>query len=691
MMKKRGFGLRTICGILAGAIFSSSLISCGSDKKSSDDFKLSDGDYAWTLSSKDEKMLVSVWFYRGTLLYEVGYEGKTVVEKSSLGLKTSTVDFTEDLTFVDVEKNNNVAVSYSTITGKKSQVETSYNELVVSVSKSGLDFDVTVRAYEDGFAFRYDLSSPSESNKQVVIVEENSEFALPDQTMAYIQKADLKRDYFSYEESYETSMVESMSGIAASMPLLYKTQDGVWALVTESDLYGHDYIGSFLECDENGVLQTVSSYGAERQVQVSLPFTSPWRLASVGSLATVVESTLVEDVYGEVEYWKPENYDDLSQEEQVIYNYDWVTPGTSAWDWLYHHSDKVNEQADYYMHLEYLDYAIEHGLEWITLDAGWNDFNPDTIYLFKKLVKRAHENNVKVMVWGWAHKEMGDEATMIETLNFWDEIGVDGLKIDYFDGQKQDTANKVESQETLKITERLYQETAKRQMVLNCHGCNKPTGERRVYPHVINREGIRGNENMTNYKIEDMIALPFIRGSVGPSDYTPTIQPTLRMESTPASQLAMHILLETGGLTLGDEYATYQVSIAEDFIMNLPTRYDDVKFLEGDPSEYCVIMRRAGSDYYVAGITLHDKEFVLDLSFLEDGKQYQVEIYYDEIYVEEGDDGWGTVVPISNVTVKAQKDDMGLLRRTQKATKNTKLNISAMETGGFALKITEIK
>ena len=153
----------------------------------------------------------------------------------------------------------------------------------------------------------------------------------------------------------------------------------------------------------------------------------------------------------------------------------------------------------------------------------------------------------------------------------------------------------------------------------------------------------------------------------------------------------MHILLETGGLTLGDEYATYQVSIAEDFIMNLPTRYDDVKFLEGDPSEYCVIMRRAGGDYYVAGITLHDKEFVVDLSFLEDGKEYQVEIYYDEIYVEEGDDGWGTVVPISNVTVKAQKDDMGLLRRTQKATKNTKLKISAMETGGFALKISEIK
>ncbi|MBQ7879094.1 MAG: glycoside hydrolase family 97 N-terminal domain-containing protein [Clostridia bacterium] len=685
MRKTGSYILKILCNLLTCMFLCISLFACTPKKpndSSGDEFKLLEGDYAWQLTSQDEKLLVQVYFYRGTMLYEVRYDGNEVVKKSGLGLKTVSVDLTSGLTFVEKTEQSDVEISYTTITGKKSRVETAYNELVVRLKKDGFDFDVIVRAYNDGFAFRYALDANSAEN--TVIAKETSQFALPAQSVTYVQQPNYQRDYFSYEESYETMTTETMSLVQASMPMLYQTKSGVWTLLTESDIYGRDYIGSFLECDANGVLTTIPSYGAENEVTVALPFESPWRLGVVGSLATVVESTLVEDVYGETEYWKPDNYDELSEEEKAIYDYSWVTPGAAAWDWL----KNQNSQGDYYMHMEYLDFALENGLKWIILDGGWNPGNPDAISLFKELVATAHENGVKVMVWGWAHKDMADEATMLATLDRWAGMGIDGLKIDYFDGNEQNTSDRVESQNTLKITERLYQECAKRKMVLNCHGCNKPTGERRVYPHVFNREAIRGNENV-NYVIEDMVAMPFIRGSVGPSDYTPTLEP-ISSESTTGSQLAMHILLETGSISLGDTIAVYDSSVAKSFIMGLPARYDDLKLLGGAPTEYCMMMRSFGGTYYVAGITIDAREFTVDLSFLEEGKKYTAEIYYDKTPdPNQGNDGWGPLVPLS-VSKTNNVEKIQLAKRTATIDKASVLKVSAPNKGGFALKIVEI-
>ena len=704
MMKKHGSKLKVLCCLMASMFLLGSLSGCdlfsliySSDADSSSSSSSADnensssggtvdqgtrpeGTYNWEVKSQDGNIAVNVYYDEGAVSYDVKYGNKVVVEKSGLGLKTSTMDLTDYLTFVEKQENKDVEISYDTITGKKSTVSTVYNELVVSLEKEDCNFDIILRAYNDGFAFRYDLNS--NSAEATVITKENSQFALPEKTLTYVQEADYRRDYFSYEESYEEIMVEKLNLVQASMPMLYQTKDDVWALLTESDLYGHDYIGSFLECDEEGVLTTIPAYGSENQVEVSLPFQSPWRLGIVGSLATVVESTLVEDVYDEVEYWRPDNYDELSEEEKEIYNYDWVTPGAAAWDWL----KNQNSQGNYYMHMEYLNFAIENNLNWIILDGGWGPGNPDSITMFKKLIKQAHENNIKVMVWGWAHDHMGDEKTMLETLDKWTAMGIDGLKIDYFDGNNQNTGDRVESQNTLKITERLYQECAKRKLVLNCHGCNKPTGERRVYPHVFNREAIRGNEN-TYYYMSDMVAMPFIRGVVGPSDYTPTLNP-VSIESTVGSQLAMHLLLETGSISLADTIQVYNESIAKDFIMGMPARFDDMKLLGGNPSEYCTIMRQAGEEYYVAGITIDSREFVIDLSFLEEGKSYNVEIYYDA-YVDE-DSGWSPVVPLPDGDVMGSGSD-GLLKRVQTVTKGAMLKVGAPECGGFALKITEIK
>lgn len=706
-MKKNKRIVKALSLLLSCVFLGTSIAACGKqetpdetpakpNKGKYEDFQLGDGDKSWALTSTDGKLAVNVYYYKQSMVYDVSYDGKEVVKKSSLGLKTDMNDFTQGLSFVGEEENQDVEISYTTITGKKTQVETEYNELIVSVEKDYYYLDVIMRAYNDGFAFRYNLKCDYADSE--IINEEASEFSLPTGAHVTFQQANEFRDYFSYEENYITMLNSEKSGLQgaeAAMPVLYKTPDDVWALLTESDLYGHDYIGSFLAAGRNdGVLKTVPAYGSEEQVRVSLPFESPWRLGIVGGLDTVVESTLVEDVYGEVEYWKPDNYDELSEEEKEIYNYDWVTPGAAAWDWLMNQ----NTQNDYDMHLEYLDFALENNLKWIILDGGWQPGSPENIKKFKHLVNLAHENGIKVMVWGWGHKD-GNENTIIETLDKWQAMGIDGLKLDYFDGQSQDTTDRVESQNTLKITERLYQECAKRKMVLNCHGCNKPTGERRIYPHVFNREGIRGNENLKNYSIYDMVNFPYIRGTIGPADYTPTLVPTNHEESTIGSQMAMHILLETGSISLADNLSTYNDSIAKDFIVGLPDRFDDVKFLSGYVNESCVLMRRAGNEYYVAGITLNSREFTVDLSFLESGKEYVAEIYYDEVYAPT-DDVWSPIVPLRNalpieewtVSIETGKDvykNLTLYKRSVAVTSGSTLSIDSPDKGGFAIKIVE--
>ena len=685
--------LKALSAVLICIFFAFSMVACrfddGDSEKPSggrfDNFKLSETDKSWRLVSTDQKLSVNVYYWQKRMVYEVTFGGKEVICKSMLGLKTGWSDFTQDLLFVGEKENRDVEISYTTITGKKSIVETEYNELIINLKKGAYDFDIIMRAYNDGFAFRYNLNSVIGTTER--IDEEVSEFALPMQAQLFYQEADISKDYFSYEESYTTRLnaeKNGLRGVQAAMPVLYETKEGVWALLTEADIYGHDYIGTFLGADANdGVLQTVPAYGSETSVEVSLPFESPWRVGVVGGLDTVVESTLVEDVYGEVEYWKPDNYDELSEEEKAIYNYDWVTPGAAAWDWLMNQ----NSQGDYEMHLEYLDFAIENNLKWIILDGGWTPSSPEAIKLYKKLVKTAHENNIKVMVWAWAHTNAGTLETLVEQLDKWKSIGIDGLKMDYFDGQFQNTSARVDSQETLQMTERLYQECAKRKMVLNCHGCNKPTGERRIYPHVFNREAIRGNENMTNSSIFDLVTMPFIRGTIGPSDYTPTLIPTGE-QSTCGSQLALHILLETGSISLADEISVYNNSVAKDFVMGLPVRYDDVKLLEGNPRTHCIMMRTAGENFYLAGITMEGRECKINLSFLEEGKTYIAEIYYDKQKNISGTDEWSPIIPLSG-TQKAETSS--LLKREQKINRNSLLQINTIDRGGFAIKITEIK
>ena len=331
-----------------------------------------------------------------------------------------------------------------------------------------------------------------------------------------------------------------------------------------------------------------------------------------------------------------------------------------VWNYLnYPEGENQDRQNDWELQKSYVDLVDKMGWTWIVLDAGWNiQLNDD----FKDFMSYAKSKNVKVMVWANIFTYFTTRESTQIILDQWEDLGIEGVKIDFFDGQGEDAKSenaKMESQQTLDMYEMFYQECAKRKMVVDCHGSNKPTGERRKYPNVINREAIRGNE-FKNVNSSQTVLLPYIRGTVGPSDFTPATIPYYDNTVTLGHNLALCILLESGMPTVSDVVSHYIDVNYEDFYKNLPVVWDDTKLVAGDLETYCVIARKSSDAWYIGGNVSNAKTVSFDLSFLDEGT-YSLQ-------------GWVDGDTYTQVNV-LNKD----------VTNKTKLEIPCAKGGGFAL------
>ena len=641
-----------------------SFCACTGNPGSSEPQPDAEGENFWELTSPDGSVKVRTELNAGKATYSVYKDGTSVVEASELGLETDLNDFTQNLSFKERTRDEQT-VSYTTISGKKSSVETAYKELVLSFAgASDVTFDIVFRAYNDGYAFRYRLEQEDGEGNYLYIDEENTAFNLPEGSIAYITTTPDYETRFCYEESYDRKRASNLYGVISGMPVLYKTDDDVWSMITESELIGSNYRGSFLEGTQTGFV-TKPAYTQTTTVVASYPFVSPWRVGVVGGLDTMVESTLVEDVYGETEYWKPDNYDELSAEEQAIYNYDWVETPKAAFTWLQLGSGSQQNWAE---NKKYIAYAHEHGWDWFLIDAGWIPYDSTSLASFLDMMNYAKSLGVHMICWAHSYVSLGTQAMREENIQQWKEWGFEGLKVDFFDGLYDTTELGLygESQYTLQMYEDLYQYTAENQMLLFCHGANKPTGERRVYPHLMSREGIRGGEYKKDIYMTDCVTFPFTRASVGPSDWILSVVP-FGDNTTVGSQLAMHIVYETGIMVYGDSPEHYdEYKDAVDFLDEIPVVFDDIKYLSGEPQDSCVIGREKDGVWYVGGMSVFADTMEVDLSAICDpDKEYEVTILSDG----------ATYLDIVK-TVKTVKGD-------------EILGIEVIDNGGFVLSVKE--
>lgn len=671
MRKTKSF--RAVCAFIVALLMCSLFVACNSDNppqnKPTDNANKPD----WTITSPDEKIKAEIYFTAGQISYSVDKDDVVVVEKSNLGMATDECEFV-DLSFVS-EKTSEDTISYTNVTGKTKQVTTSYKQKILTFAEGDYELDVVFRVYNDGYAFRYYIRNAGDNDGEFTVTDELTHFALPNDAKTYAMEAVLNEtgvlgsgEYYSYEEKYQYRSYKNLADEKLGFPVLYSVKSGdneVYSLISESDIYGHDYHGSALQKDGSDGLKTIHmpACGSEASMTASYPFTSPWRVAIVGSLDTIVESTLIEDVYDEIEPWKPDNYDSLSVEEKEIYTYDWVNPGVAAWSYLNYGSDpeKRAAQSNYELQRKYVDAISNLGWTWLVLDAGWDE-GSFTETAFTEFVKYANAKNVHIMVWADSYKSFYTRTQTSAKLAQWQEWGIEGVKIDFFDGQGAPYLSekwKLESQQSLdEHYEMFYQEAAKYKMLVDCHGCNKPTGERRQYPHVINREAIRGYE-FTNVDSKQTAYLPFTRGTIGPSDFTPAIIPYIADTVTVAHNMGLAITLESGMPTFSDVPEHFTSGEYLDFYRNLPVVWDETKFVTASLGDYVVIARRSGNKWYVGCTASYAGTIDFDLSFLGNGN-YNARIWQDSGYNK-------------------------VAQSSQSVNATTKLSLTVQKGGGFTM------
>lgn len=586
---------------------------------------------ASVLASPDTNIQVSVYLDQQQVpRFSVSYQGQVVLQESQLGIALADADFTRDLTLTEKSPQTTVSDGYELWTGKKSQVSYNANEQTFSfVNADQHKLDIIFRVSDDGVAFRYRLADTSTDIKQVT--QETTSFALPENSRAWLQPMSVAQTGWmntnpSYEEHYQLEIpVGTASPTEAGwvFPALFKSGDH-WLLITEAGMDGKFHASRLQQDSPDGEYKIGFPMAAEVYTggtllaQSTLPLASPWRIITVGSLATIMESTLGTDL----------------AEPMIDMNTDFVKPGIASWSW-----GLLKDDATVYeVQKQFIDYAADMDWAYTLVDADWDrKIGYDKI---KELADYAATKNVGLLVWynssgAWNKTELTPKSALLTRAQREQEfsrlqaMGVKGIKVDFFAG---------DGQSMMQYYHDILIDAAKYELLVNYHGSSLPRGLQRTYPHMMTMESVNGFEMITfgqeNADLEASHAtmLPFARNAFDPMDFTPTVFdeiPNIERKTTNGFQLALPIIFLSGIQHIVETPAGMATvpDFVKDFMRRIPTRWDDVKFVDGYPGKLVVVARKAGDVWYVAGINGEeiDKTVTLDLSFVGTKTGYRIE------------------------------------------------------------------
>lgn len=493
---------------------------------------------------------------------------------------------------------------YSMLSGKRLQCSNEANEVEYAFTDSlGRGQRMIVRLYNDGIAFRYELSDLPNTT----VNDERTAYKIEEGTRRWMQKWTEP-----YEEFFPLSATGNTENRHWGYPALVQSDDDVWALITEAGIERRHSASSLYNDHSATDYRVVPDHNDS---QVSGQWYSPWRVVIMGSKKDVVESTLVTDVSA------PSRLDDTS----------WIAPGSVSWIyWAYNHGSK-----DYKIVCKYIDMAATLGLPYVLIDAEWDEMgNGGTI---EDALNYAKKKGVKTILWynsstAWKqkygapgpHERLNAPENREKEFAWLEGKGVSGVKIDFFAGDKQ---------ETMQYCIDLLECAARHHLLVNLHGATVPRGWQRTYPNLMSVEAVYGAEwynnlpVLTNRAAAHNATLPFTRNVIGSMDYTPcTFSDSQHPHiTTNAHELALPVLFESALLHWADKPVSYlaQPKEVQDFMGELPTVWDETRFLSGYPGESVVMARRHGGTWYVAGINGTDNPVTLpvDLPFIGSGKK----------------------------------------------------------------------
>lgn len=585
-----------------------------------------------TVSSPDSRLVLTTSLQDGKPVYSVTYDGKPILLDSPLGFTSNIGDFSRDLTLVG-DRTSEVDRHFTQDRIKKTQIDWHANALVEEFQNAkGQKFSVEWEVGDNDIAFRYLIPNDGDT-RSMVIENEATGFRFPDFTTTFLTpQSDAmigwKRTKPSYEEPYKADApldAKSQYGHGYTFPALFHIGDNGWALLTETGVDGY-FCGSRLSDFADGVftieypMPEENNGNGSANPGISLPGATPWRTITVGNtLKPMVETTIpwnvVEPRYAATEPAKP---------------------GRGTWSWILWQDKSINFDDQ----KTYIDFAADMGYENVLIDNWWNtNIGRNGI---AELAKYAQSKGVNLIIWysssGWWNDIIQGPVDLMsrpiprkEELKWLKSLGIEGIKVDFFGGDKQ---------ETMRLYEDILSDANDYGISVIFHGCTMPRGWERMYPNYVGSEAVLASENLVfgqdfcDKAPFNATLHPFIRNAAGCMEYGGTVlnhrlnrgnDGGTTRRTTDAFEIATAILFQNPvqNFALAPNNLTDAPADAIDFMKKVPTTWDETLYIDGYPGKYVVIARRHADKWYIAGVNALGEplKLTLDLPMLQKGDE----------------------------------------------------------------------
>lgn len=592
------------------------------------------------IASPDGKLVVTVSDRDGRPSYSVSYDNVLFLGPSPLGIVANIGDFSSGMS---LEKNvsiNEIDETYELPSIKQSKVHYVANEAVFLFTQQGKTvYDVIFRISNNDVAFKYKMY-PQGETLNCVIRKETTGFAFPDGTTTFLcpqskPMGGFARTSPSYETSYTADDVAGKNGWGEgyTFPCLFRNGDNGWVLVSETGVNG-GYCASRLLGQKGGVYTIGFPQEGEANGNgtvspgIALPGETPWRTITLGkTLAPIVETTVPFDVVKPLYPAKGE-----------------YTYGRGSWSWII----GMDGSTNYKEQLRYIDFSAAMGYQSVLVDALWDkQIGRDKI---EELAKYGKDKGVALYLWynsnGYWNDApqtprgiMDNAIARRKEMKWMQSIGIRGIKVDFFEGDKQ---------MTMQLYEDILADANEYGLLVIFHGCTLPRGWEHMFPNYASSEAVLASENLhfsqgsCDHEAFNATLHPFIRNTVGSMDFGGSaLNKYYNADNAPRGSrrvtsdvfaLATAVLFQSPvqHFALAPNNLTDAPAWAIDFMKEVPTTWDEVRFIDGYPGKYVILARRHGDKWYIAGVNAQKETLKLKINLPMFSNGEKVRLYGDD-------------------------------------------------------------
>ena len=598
------------------------------------------------ITSPDGKLVVTVADMDGRPSYSVSYDNVLFLKPSPLGIIANIGDFSSGMSLEKNVSTNKIDETYELASIKQSKVRYVANEAVFSFTQQGKTiYDVIFRISNNDVAFKYKMY-PQGETLSCVVKQEVTGFVFPDGTTTFLcpqskPMGGFARTSPSYETSYTADDVAGKNGWGEgyTFPCLFRNGDNGWTLVSETGVNG-GYCASRLLGHKEGVYTIGFPQEGEANGNgtvspgIALPGETPWRTITVGkTLAPIVETTVPFDVVKPLYSAKGE-----------------YTYGRGSWSWII----GMDGSTNYKEQLRYIDFSAAMGYQSVLVDALWDkQIGRDKI---EELAKYGKDKGVALYLWynsnGYWNDApqtprgiMDNAIARRKEMKWMQSIGIRGIKVDFFGGDKQ---------MTMQLYEDILSDANEYGLLVIFHGCTLPRGWERMYPNFASSEAVLASENLhfsqgsCDNEAFNATLHPFIRNTVGSMDFGGSaLNKYYNADNAPRGSrrvtsdvyaLATAVLFQSPvqHFALAPNNLTDSPSWAIDFMKEVPTTWDEVRFIDGYPGKYVILARRHGDKWYIAGVNAQKETLKLKVNLPMFSNGEKVRLFSDDKVLQGG-------------------------------------------------------